>query len=438
MPARALFLILIAAALLAACSSGPRAASPTSPAATDSTSQPTLEAAAQPTQPPSDEPTSASESEPTVAAAATATAAPPVAAGELAIGLELIAEDFANPTHVTSANDGSGRLFVVEQAGRIWIVRDGAPLAEPFLDIIPLVGSNGNEQGLLSVAFHPAFAENGRFFVGYTDRDGKNTVASYSVAADTPDRADAASGSVLIAVEDPAPNHNGGLLKFGPDGYLYVGMGDGGAAGDPWGNAQNLDVLLGKMLRLDVDNGEPYASPPDNPFVGQEGARPEIWAYGLRNPWRYSFDRETGDLFIADVGQNEFEEVHFQPAASAGGENYGWDIVEGEACYDAGSCDQESLVPPVAVYPHSGDAGGCSITGGYVYRGSQFPQLAGTYLYADYCSGNLWALRQGGDSWQNELVTTLDIRASSFGEDEAGELYLTDRDGGGLYRLVVQ
>jgi glucose/arabinose dehydrogenase len=239
-------------------------------------------------------------------------------------------------------------------------------------------------------------------------------------------------------VDQPAPNHNGGLLKFGPDGYLYIGMGDGGAAGDPWGHGQSLDTLLGKLLRIDVDSGDPYAVPPDNPFVGRDDARPEIWAYGLRNPWRFSFDRATGDLFIADVGQNAQEEVHFQPAASAGGENYGWDIMEGDACYDASSCDREGLELPVAVYAHSGEAGGCSITGGYVYRGGAFPALAGTYLYADFCSGNLWALRPGGDSWQSELVTTLDIRVSSFGEDEAGELYLTDRSGGGLYRLVVE
>jgi glucose/arabinose dehydrogenase len=427
MPARALC-TLLAAALLVACG---QASQPTGQAPS------AVPANAPEAQAPAATPSAAPEAQ---APAATPSAAPEpsAAGGPLRLGLELVADDFASPTHVTAAGDGSGRLFVVEQFGRIWALRDGAPTAEPFLDIGPLVGSRGNEQGLLSIAFHPAFAENGRFFINYTDRDGDTVIARYSVSADNPDRADHESAAVLLTVDQPAPNHNGGLLKFGPDGYLYIGMGDGGAAGDPWGNGQSLDTLLGKLLRIDVDSGEPYAIPPDNPFAGRDDARPEIWAYGLRNPWRFSFDRATGDLFIADVGQNAQEEVHFQPAAGAGGENYGWDIMEGDACYDAGSCDREGLQLPVAVYPHSGDAGGCSITGGYVYRGAAFPALAGTYLYADFCSGNLWTLRPEGEAWQSELVTTLDIRVSSFGEDEAGELYVTDRGAGGLYRLVVE
>lgn len=372
------------------------------------------------------------------AAPASPASAPTAESAALRIGIEPVAEGFAKPTHVTSAGDGSGRLFVVEQAGRIWALRDGVRLPEPFLDIIPLVGSNGNERGLLSVAFHPRFAENGQLFVGYTARNGDNSVARYTVSADNPDRVDHESAQVILAVPDPAPNHNGGLVKFGPDGYLYIGMGDGGGGGDPFGNGQNLDALLGKLLRIDVDGDAPYAVPADNPFVGQDGARPEIWAYGLRNPWRFSFDRATSDLFIADVGQNAYEEVHFQPAASAGGENYGWNTMEADTCFSAASCEQDGLELPVAVYPHGGDAGGCSVTGGYVYRGAQFPQLVGAYLYADYCSGNLWALRQAGGAWQSELVSRLEIRTSSFGEDEAGELYLTDSDGGGLYRLVVE
>jgi glucose/arabinose dehydrogenase len=431
MPARALC-TLLAAALLAACGPNSQSAAPTSTVAApagapDSQAPAALTATPEP-QAPDAEPTAALE--PTVVPAAPS--------GDLSLAIELLADGFASPTHVTAAGDGSGRLFVVEQFGQIMVLRDGAPLDEPFLDIGPLVGSRGNEQGLLSIAFHPAFAENGRFFVNYTNRDGDTVVARYTVSADNPDRADHESAAVLLTIDQPAPNHNGGLLKFGPDGYLYIGMGDGGAAGDPWGNGQSLDTLLGKLLRIDVDAGEPYAIPADNPFVGRDGARPEIWAYGLRNPWRFSFDRASGDLFIADVGQNAQEEVHVQPAASAGGENYGWDIMEGDACYDAGSCDREGLQLPVAVYPHSGDAGGCSITGGYVYRGAAFPALAGTYLYADFCSGNLWTLRPQGEAWQSDLVTTLDIRISSFGEDEAGELYLADRGGGGIYRLVVE
>lgn len=347
--------------------------------------------------------------------------------------------EFERPVHVTSAPDGSGRLFVVEQAGRIWAVRDGARSEAPFLDIAGLVGSRGNEQGLLSVAFHPRYGENGQLFVNYTDLGGDTVVARYRAAGD-PERADAASAEVLLRIAQPAPNHNGGLLKFGPDGYLYIGTGDGGAAGDPWGSGQNLESLLGKILRIDVDGAPPYTIPPGNPFVGRAGARAEIWAWGLRNPWRFAFDRITGDLYIADVGQNEQEEVHFQAADSPGGANYGWNVMEGDACFRANSCDQSGLELPIAVYSHSGAAGGCSITGGYVYRGNAYPQIAGVYLYADYCSGNMWALRRGGDQdrWEAKLVSTIDIAVSSFGEDAAGELYLTDRDGGGLYRLVIE
>jgi glucose/arabinose dehydrogenase len=424
---------LIGAALLAACAS----AGTTQPAAPLATLAPGASAGqpAAPTAAPADTPAPAPTSAP--APAPSSAPAEPAALDALSLGIAPLLEGFSRPTHVTGAGDGSGRLFVTEQAGRVLIVRDGERLERPFLDIIPLVGANGNEQGLLSVAFHPSYAENGIFFVYYTARDGANTVARYRVSAD-PDVADAASAAVLMAIDDPAPNHNGGLLKFGPDGMLYIGTGDGGAAGDPWGNGQSLDTLLGKILRVDVDGGDPYAIPADNPFADGQGARPEIWAYGLRNPWRFSFDRATGDLFIADVGQNEFEEVHFQPAGTPGGRNYGWDTMEANACFERSGCDQAGLELPVAAYTHSSREGGCSITGGYVYRGAQFPQLVGTYLYADFCSGNLWALRPEGDAWQSRLVTAVDIRTSSFGEDEAGELYLTDRDGGGLYRLVVE
>lgn len=349
-----------------------------------------------------------------------------------------VVQGLRRPTHVTGAGDGSGRLFVVEQAGRVRIVRDGQLLPRPFLDIEALVGSRANEQGLLSIAFHPRFAENGFFFVNYTNRNGHTVVARYRVSRDDPDRADPSSAAVLLRIEQPAANHNGGLLKFGPDGYLYIGTGDGGAAGDPWNNGQRLDTLLGKLLRIDVDGAAPYAIPPDNPMLNRAGARPEIWAYGLRNPWRFSFDRATGDLFIADVGQNAWEEVHFQPAGSRGGENYGWKIMEGKECFRAERCEQSGLELPIAVYSHGSPGGGCSITGGYVYRGAAFPQLTGVYLYADYCSGNLWGLRATGAGWSSALLGVLNIRASSFGENDAGELYLTDHGGGGLYRLVVE
>lgn len=360
----------------------------------------------------------------------------PAALASLNIALEPLPPTFSRPTHVTHAGDGSGRLFVTEQAGQIWVVRDGNRTL--FLDLLALVGARGNEQGLLSIAFHPRFAETGAFFVNYTDRNGSTVVARYAVDPSNPDQADPSSAQVLLTIEQPAPNHNGGLLKFGPDGYLYIGTGDGGAAGDPWGNGQSLTTMLGKILRIDVDGATPYSVPADNPFVGQTDVRPEIWAWGLRNPWRFAFDRATGDLFIADVGQNEFEEVHFEPADSPGGVNYGWNIMEGEACFRDATCDQAGLDLPAAVYSHTQEPSGCSITGGYVYRGSTFPQLAGAYLYTDYCTGNLWALYRINDAWQDQVLGRLSINASSFGEDEAGELYLVDREGGGLYRLVVE
>lgn len=427
--------LLAVCLLLVAC--GSTASRPAQPPISRATSAPAP--AAPPSTAPAAAPANTSASAPANAPASAPTPAPALTSSadlsQLSFELEPLVEGFRKPTHVTAAGDGSARLFVTEQAGVIQIVRDGARLSEPFLDMRDLVESGGNEQGLLSVAFHPQYAQNGRFFVGYTDRDSNNVVAAYRVSAD-PDRADPTSGEVLLAVPDPAQNHNGGLLKFGPDGFLYVGMGDGGGGGDPWKNGQNLDALLGKILRLDVDGGKPYAVPSDNPFVGRDGARSEIWSWGLRNPWRFSFDRATGDLYIADVGQNEYEEVHFQPATSGGGENYGWSAMEGDVCFK-GSCDPAAFVAPVATYAHADQVGGCSITGGYVYRGSAFPQIAGVYLYSDYCTGNLWAMRYVDGQWSSLAVGKFSINTSSFGEDEVGELYLTDLDGGGLYQLVV-
>ena len=350
--------------------------------------------------------------------------------------LERIADGFSHPTHLTHAGDGSGRLFVVEQAGQIWILHNGKRLSTPFLDIRERVGSRGNEQGLLSVAFHPQFAANGRFFVNYTNTRGDTVVAEYRVS-NNPDQADPTSARELLRIEQPAANHNGGLLLFGPDSYLYIGTGDGGGAGDPINAGQRLDTLLGKLLRIDVDNGQPYAIPPDNPFVGLADALPEIWAYGLRNPWRFTFDPVRELIFIADVGQNALEEVNVA-SAQTGVLNYGWRLMEGNQCYRSANCDPTGLVLPVAVYGRDSASGGCSVTGGEVYRGGRQPLLNGIYFYADFCTGNLWALwaDADGESWQHALVSRVNIQTTSFGLDEAGEMYLLDR-AGGVYRLVA-
>ena len=338
------------------------------------------------------------------------------------------------PTDVVNAGDGSARLFVLEKAGRIRVIEGSGTRAEPFLDISSLVRSSGSEQGLLGLAFHPRYASNGLFYVNYTDVNGDTVVARYQVSSD-PNVADSTTARQLLWVAQPAANHNGGDLVFGPDGYLYIGLGDGGGGGDTFGNSQRPDALLAKMLRVDVDRGEPYGIPPDNPFVNSPGFRPEIWAWGLRNPWRYTFDRVTGELYIADVGQNVYEEVDVQPAGQ-GGQNYGWNIMEGFHCFRPRSdCQQTGLTPPVLEYDHSQ---GCSITGGSVYRGRLQPRLYGAYLYGDYCSGHLWAgWRTGDGAWHSQMLADTSARISSFGEDESGELFLASLSDGTIYRLVA-
>lgn len=348
------------------------------------------------------------------------------------IALEAVASGLTRPVYLTHAGDA--RLFVVEQPGRIRIIQDGQLLKEPFLDIVDRVTSDGNEQGLLSVAFEPGHATTGRFYVNYTRKpDGATLIERYTVTANDPNQADKNSAAEILVIDQPEPNHNGGLIKFGPDGYLYVGMGDGGGAGDRHGsigNGQDPKALLGKILRLDVANQATYAIPASNPFGT------EVWALGLRNPWRFSFDRTTGDLYIADVGQNEYEEVNFQPANSPGGENYGWRIMEGRHCFDPQSnCDQSGLVPPIAEYSHA--EGGCSITGGYVYRGTRYPALQGQYFFADYCTGTIWSLaRAATGEWSRADRLSADMRISSFGEDVNGELYVIDH-GGSIYRMTA-
>lgn len=384
-----------------------------------------------PTEPPAS-PSATATTPPGETAAPTPTTASP---GELpTLTLEPLVSGLARPTFVTHAGDGSGRLFVIEKPGLIRIIQDGELLDEPFLDIRNVVEDGGNEQGLLGLAFHPDYESNGRFFVAYTTED-TNSVAEYRVTFN-PNVADPKSGVVLIAAPDQYRNHNGGMLAFSPsDGYLYISMGDGGSAGDPLNSGQSLDTLLGKILRIDVDSGGPYGIPDDNPFAARAEAEPEIWAYGLRNPWRFSFDRDTGDLWIADVGQNRLEEINFQPASSEGGENYGWRIMEASDCFMPQSgCVTSGLVLPVFEYDHGQ---GCSVTGGYVYRGDAIPGLQGTYLFTDYCTGNFWATRAAGDGFETEKIGTIPGGVSAFGEDENGELYVVVDPDGAIYRVVA-
>ena len=342
------------------------------------------------------------------------------------IRLTAIATGLDMPVALTQAGDA--RLFITLQRGRIMIYDGTRVLAAPFLDIRSLVACC-NERGLLSVAFHPQYASNGFFYVDYTRLDGDIVLARYRVSSD-PNVADPSSATILLTLEHSQfGNHNGGQLQFGPDGYLYAGTGDGGSGGDPNNRAQNLADPLGKILRLDVDAPAPYI-PPSNPFVNHGGgARGEVWAYGLRNPWRFSFDRESGDLWIADVGQDRYEEVDLQPRASIGGENYGWRRLEGFHCYNPSTnCSDASLTPPTLEYSH--DDGSCSITGGYRYRGVRMPSLRGAYLYGDYCSGKIWTATQNtAGAWIAKLLLDTNLNISSFGEDMNGELYVADLNG---------
>ena len=333
----------------------------------------------------------------------------------------LVVSDLDQPVDL-QAPAGDPRLFVVEQPGRIRIVRDGSLVEAPFLDIRDRVRSGG-ERGLLGLAFHPAYASNGLLYVNYTDNAGATRVVEIRVSSD-PDRADPSSERLVLGVAQPFSNHNGGGLAFGPDGFLYIGLGDGGSAGDPLDLAQDLSVPLGKMLRIDVDSGAPFGVPPDNPFVGTPGAFPAIWAYGLRNPWRFSFDAETGDLLIGDVGQNQIEELDLDPSG-AGGLNYGWNTMEGSQCFEPSSgCSAEGLTLPVVEYDHSQ---GCSVTSGYTYRGALMPDLVGTYFYGDFCTAFIRSFQvENGQAveardWTQMLNPDGRIgQLSSFGMDAVG------------------
>jgi glucose/arabinose dehydrogenase len=347
--------------------------------------------------------------------------------------LEQVATGLQQPVYLTTPPNDS-RLFILEQAGRIRIVRDGQLLPQPFLDISSRV-SSGGERGLLGLAFHPSYGDNGFFYVDYTDNSGDTRVERYTRSAN-PDIGDPASAVLVLTVDQPFGNHNGGQVLFGPDGMLYIPLGDGGSGGDPQNNAQTLGTLLGKLLRIDVSSGSPYAIPQDNPFTGQAGARPEIWAYGLRNPWRTSFDRGSSLYFIADVGQNRQEEINAVDR-TAGGLNYGWRIMEGSSCYNASSCDRNGLTLPVHTYPTSG--GNCAVTGGYVYRGSAIPEITGHYFFSDHCTGGLRSLRavNGAAEDIREWNVQSTGNVSSFGEDAGGELYVVGY-GGTVWRIVKQ
>jgi glucose/arabinose dehydrogenase len=333
-----------------------------------------------------------------------------------------------------TAPGGDDRLFVVEQPGRVRIMRGGALLSQPFLDITARV-SSGGERGVLSIAFHPDYATNGYLYASYTDLAGDTRVERYSVSPASPDLADPASAQLILSVAQPFANHNGGLVVFGPDGMFYVGLGDGGSGGDPHNNGQSMATLLGKLLRLDVDGGTPYAIPAGNPFIRQAGARAEIWALGLRNPWRFAFDRVDGLLYVADVGQNQWEEISVV-AANRPGVNYGWRVLEGSRCYGAATCSAQGLEQPVIEYSRDE---GCSVTGGAPYRGSRIPGIVGHYFYSDYCTGFLRSFRYANGQAVDQRSWDVGSLGSvlSFGEDTAGELYVLSANGR-VYRLEAQ
>ncbi|HSD27284.1 MAG TPA: PQQ-dependent sugar dehydrogenase [Vicinamibacteria bacterium] len=345
----------------------------------------------------------------------------------------LVASGFRNPLDLQTAPGDRERLYVAEQGGRIRIVRGGQPQSTPFLDISGRITSGG-ERGLLGLAFHPRFAANRRFFVNYTDRQGDTHIAEFRAAS--ADAADPGSERTLLFVPQPFPNHNGGGLAFDTSGRLLIGLGDGGSGGDPLGNGQSLDTFLGKILRIDVDAGTPYAVPSDNPFRSTSGALPEIWAYGLRNPYRFAVDPPTGDLYIGDVGQNRIEEIDVGLSSRRGGENYGWNVLEGSQCYSPSSgCDRTGLTLPVYEYPHPQ---GCSVTGGVVYRGCRMPDLAGTYFFGDFCTGLVRSFRLASGQATDLREWTGSLRGidspTAFGLDADGEIHVVDYDGE-VYRL---
>ena len=355
----------------------------------------------------------------------------------VAISLRQVVGTFDHPVLVTSPRDGSRRLFVVEQTGRVKIIQSGAVRATPFMDLHTIVSQTG-ERGLLGLAFHPSFKTNGKVYVDYTNLAGNTVIAEYRATTNA-NVVTASTARRLLTITQPYPNHNGGGIAFGPDGFLYIGMGDGGSAGDPGNRAQSLGTLLGKMLRIDVNgrtSTKAYRIPSTNPYVGRTGLD-EIWSRGLRNPWRWSFDRLTGDLWIGDVGQDRYEEIDRSTAASGRGRaaNYGWRVMEGRHCYNpATNCSKTGKVLPIVEYGHTA---GCSVTGGYVYRGVAFPMLKGGYFFGDYCSGTIWTISSTASSPATRVVLlNTGLNISSFGQDDAGELYVVDHGGGHIYKII--
>ena len=351
------------------------------------------------------------------------------------VNLDLFTKGFRSITNIVATGDkNDNRLFITEQSGFIQIVKENGQIeSQSFLDISQKVLNNG-EMGLLGLVFDPNYDQNGYFYINYINKNQETIIARYKVSSDS-NIAESNSEKFIIRIQQPYPNHKGGDLKFGPDGYLYIALGDGGSAGDPDNNAQNKNTLLGKILRVDVNKGDPYAIPPTNPFVNQADVRPEIWAYGLRNPWRISFDKSNNDLYIADVGQGNIEEVNLQKSNSNGGLNYGWRCYEGNRAYNAFGClSLDNYEPPIFEYDHSEKR--CSITGGYVYRGSQYPALNGKYFYGDFCSGQLFYAESKNDTWQQVLALKTDYSFSTFGQDNDNELYVADYNAGNIYKIT--
>ena len=358
----------------------------------------------------------------------------PLSTVNVKVALTQIASGLSNPVDIEQPDDASGRLFVLEQAGTIRVLMNGSLVASPFLDIRSLV-STGEEMGLIGLAFHPTFASSGRLYVNYvrtlSSGQMQTVIAEFQVSTTDPNQVDPTSQRILLTVDQPFDNHKGGQLAFGPDGFLYIGLGDGGNGGDPLGNGQNLNTLLGKVLRIDVDSAVPYAVPPDNPFA-TGGGLPEIFAYGLRNPWRFSFDRGSGLMFVGDVGQDAYEEIDIV----RNGGNYGWNTMEGMHCFMPSSgCNINGLTLPIAEYAHTD---GEAVIGGYVYRGGAVPGLKGVYILGDFISGKIWQLSQNGSTWQRTLLLSTGRAISSFGQDSAGELYVADYNAGSILKLTPQ